>query len=265
MKKVRLSIQSIFYLMLSIIIALAVTSCQSENDGKKDNSDRMPVPKKLIDKFSYMVGVSMGKNFERDSLYDVNYDYLIAAIKDVLAKKELLLTGVELDSVNSQMQRLLADRQKRQLLSDRKSAEDTKKEAYEFLSQNKSSQGVKTLSSGLQYKILKEGSGSSPKIGDFVKIHAKATVLNGKEIEDSFKKNKPIKVQLKDGLLLAWLQAIPLMKKGSRWIIYSPPEFAFGERGSKDVPINKVMLFEIELLDFQIEPYPDMPPEPKGL
>lgn len=246
---------------LVLATILTIISCQESKKSYNDNpKDTMPNPVELIDKFSYMVGSTMGSNFERDSLYNVNYDYLVQGIKDAIAKK-LKFSKEEFDALNDTMSKVLFQRQKNKTMRERKAAEDAKKEAYEFLEKNKLVKGVKTLPSGLQYMVLKEGSGSSPRPGDYIKIHAIATPLNGKEINNTYKENKPIKAQLKEGMLLAWMQSIPLMKIGSKWRIWAPSELAFGERGMNDIPGGKVIIFEIELLDFQVEPYPDMPQE----
>jgi len=250
-------------LLLTAILVLVsgLYSCQESRKSYNDNpKDTLPNPEKLIDKFSYMVGNTMGNNFLRDSLYDVNYDYLVQGIKDVLANK-VKLKKEQFEQVNDTMQKLLFQRQKNAKMKEKKNADEAQKEAFDFLAKNKLENGVITLPSGLQYKVVKNGSGSSPKPGDYIKIHAVATALNGREINNTYKEKKPIMAQLKEGLLLAWLQSIPLMKIGSKWILYAPSELAFGDRGMDDIPGNKVIIFEIELLDFQPEPYPDMPQE----
>ncbi|ROL59382.1 hypothetical protein D9V86_10725 [Bacteroidetes/Chlorobi group bacterium ChocPot_Mid] len=244
-----------------LMFAFTLFSCQESKKSYNNNpKDTLANPVELIDKFSYMVGSTMGSNFDRDSLYNVNYDYLVQGIKDALAKK-LKFNKEQFDAINDTMQKVLFQKQKNKVMRERKAAEDAKKEAYEFLAKNKLEKDVKTLPSGLQYKVIKEGSGSSPKPGDYITINAVAYPLNGKEISNTYKDKKPIKAQLKEGMLLAWMQSIPLMKIGSKWKIWAPSELAFGERGMNDIPGNKVMIFEIELLDFQIEPYPDMPQE----
>ncbi|MFH1049962.1 MAG: FKBP-type peptidyl-prolyl cis-trans isomerase N-terminal domain-containing protein [bacterium] len=251
------------YSLILLFVMFSLISCQ---EGKKTynnkSQDRLPKPTKLSDRFSYIVGYTMGMNFKRDSIYDANYDYLIQAILDVLDEKEPLLSTAEMDSVNNEMQEVLNVRTKARMFREKRIVEKAKEESFKFLEENKTKPGVKTLPIGLQYKVLKSGSGGSPKFGDYVKLKAKSAFLDGTPVSNPGDENKPIYIQLKEGLLLAWLNALPLMKKGDKWILYSPSDLAFGEKGTKEIPPFKLIVFELELLDFQVKPYPDMPDMP---
>ena len=116
----------------------------------------------------------------------------------------------------------------------------------------------------MQYKIVKKGSGPSPKVNDFVKMNVIGRVLNGKEFDNTYKKNQPIEVQVVPGVLTAWFEILQKMKVGSKWIVYSPPELAFKDMDNGLVPPNKLVIFEIELLSISKEPSSGsaMPPKP---
>ncbi|MFC2129923.1 FKBP-type peptidyl-prolyl cis-trans isomerase N-terminal domain-containing protein [Bacteroidota bacterium] len=249
------------FAFLIMIIFVGTISCQESGNknSPKEDLERLSPPDKLIDRASYMIGYTMGENLKRDSLNNVNLNYLIAGIKDVLEDKELLISKSILDSTNNELQEMLNERMKQKQLMKGRDAEKNKEEAYAFLENNKKDKRVITLPSGLQYKIINKGYGSSPKEDDYLKIHAVARILNGKELDNSYNREQPIYIQLDPKVFKCWQESLLLMKKGSKWTLYSPPELAFGNEGNEMIPANKVMIFDLELLDFQIEPFEDAP------
>lgn len=251
--------------LLIIALIIAFTACSETKQDILKNKDisKMPQPDKLIDRISYMIGYSMGKNLEKDSIYNINLEYVVAGIRNVLENKDLLMDKTLMDSTMKEYQVILDQRTKSKMLNDLRAVEDNKKEAYAFLEENKKNKDIIVTPSGLQYKIIKNGSGNSPKPGDYLKLHAVATVYNGEEFDNSYKRNKPIFLQMTPNLLKAWAEALQLMKKGSKWMIYAPAELAMGDKGNEKVPPNKLLIFELELLDFQIQPYEESPMAPK--
>lgn len=124
-----------------------------------------------------------------------------------------------------------------------------KKEGQEFLATNKESEGVVELPEGIQYLILKDGTGHQPKITDKIKAHYKGALLNGKEFDSSFKRNQPFTAPLTH-LIKGWQIAIPLMKTGSHWRLWIPSHLAYGDRGAGgDIPGGATLMFEVELLE----------------
>jgi FKBP-type peptidyl-prolyl cis-trans isomerase FklB len=120
-----------------------------------------------------------------------------------------------------------------------------------FLAQNKSKEGVTTLPSGLQYRVLKAGSGKKPKATDTVVTHYKGTFLNGTEFDSSFKRNQPATFKV-NGVIRGWTEALQLMEEGAKWIVYVPPALAYGERGAgQQIGPNATLIFEIELISIQ--------------
>jgi FKBP-type peptidyl-prolyl cis-trans isomerase FklB len=123
-----------------------------------------------------------------------------------------------------------------------------KKAGTEFLETNKDKPGVVTLEEGLQYEVIKEGSGSKPAITATIKAHYKGSLLDGKEFDSSFKRNQPFTAPLRS-LIKGWQIAIPLMNEGSHWRLWIPSDLAYGDRGAgADIPGGATLIFEVELL-----------------
>lgn len=124
-----------------------------------------------------------------------------------------------------------------------------KAEGQAFLAANKEKAGVYSLPEGLQYEVLKEGSGAQPAITDAVKAHYKGSLLSGKEFDNSFKRGAPFTAPLRS-LIRGWQIALPLMKEGSHWRLWIPSDLAYGDRGAgSDIPGGATLIFEVELLE----------------
>ena len=128
-----------------------------------------------------------------------------------------------------------------------KLGEKNKQEGAAFLAENKKKQGVKTLPSGLQYKVIKEGTGKMPKATDTVVTQYKGTLVNGKEFDSSYKRGEPATFPV-NGVIRGWTEALQLMKEGSTWQIVVPPELAYGEQGAGPIGPNATLIFEVELI-----------------
>ncbi len=126
--------------------------------------------------------------------------------------------------------------------------EKQKQEGAAFLAENKEKEGVVELPEGLQYLVLKEGTGAQPIISDGVKAHYKGSLLDGKEFDNSFKRNQPFTAPLRS-LIRGWQIALPLMKEGSHWRLWIPSDLAYGDRGAgADIPGGATLVFEVELI-----------------
>lgn len=126
--------------------------------------------------------------------------------------------------------------------------EAQKEAGASFLKTNKEKEGVAELPSGIQYLVLKEGTGAQPDISDTVKAHYKGALLDGKEFDSSFKRNQPFTAPLKS-LIKGWQEALPLMKEGSHWRLWIPSDLAYGDRGAgSDIPGGATLMFEVELI-----------------
>lgn len=123
-----------------------------------------------------------------------------------------------------------------------------KQEGAAFLEANKSKPGIIELPEGIQYEVIKEGTGPQPAISDSVKAHYKGSLLNGKEFDSSFKRNQPFSAPLRS-LIKGWQIALPMMKEGSHWRLWIPSDLAYGDRGAgADIPGGATLIFEIELI-----------------
>jgi FKBP-type peptidyl-prolyl cis-trans isomerase FklB len=129
--------------------------------------------------------------------------------------------------------------------------EMNKKEGETFLAQNKTKEGVKTLPSGVQYKVVKAGTGKKPKETDTVVTHYKGTLLDGTEFDSSFKRNQPATFKV-NGVIRGWTEALQLMEEGAKWILYVPAALAYGDRGAgQQIGPNATLIFEVELISIQ--------------
>ena len=127
--------------------------------------------------------------------------------------------------------------------------EAQKKAGEAFMQANKEKPGVVSLPEGLQYEVLKQGSGKKPAISDAIKAHYKGALLDGKEFDSSFKRNQPFSAPLRS-LIKGWQIAIPLMNEGSHWRLWIPSDLAYGDRGAGgDIPGGATLIFEVELLE----------------
>ena len=206
------------------------------------------------DKVSYAIGVYSGKNLKQQSV-DVDADIMVKGIKDGLSGGKTLLTDQEMQEVMTAFQKELTAKQaeKRKAM-----AEKNKKEGEAFLAENRKKEGVKTLPSGLQYKVIQEGTGKTPKATDSIVAHYRGTRLDGTEFDSSLKRNQPATFKL-DNVIQGWREAILMMKEGAKWQIFIPSNLAYGENGAGPIEPNAALIFDVELI--KIEAEPAVPPQ----
>jgi FKBP-type peptidyl-prolyl cis-trans isomerase len=194
------------------------------------------------DKVSYGIGVSVGKNFKQRGM-DLDVSLVAKGLKDELGGKKLLLSEDELRKTLTQYQQELRQKQIQELKT---AALENKKEGDAFLEANKKKEGVVTLPSGLQYKIIKAGGGQKPTVQDRVEVRYRGTLINGKEFDSSGTETRTFKLtQIVPGLR----EALQLMPAGSKWKIVIPPQLAYGERGiGPAIMPNSTLVFELELV-----------------
>jgi FKBP-type peptidyl-prolyl cis-trans isomerase FklB len=139
----------------------------------------------------------------------------------------------------------------KQITASKEAATKNAAEGEKFLAENKKKDGVKTTASGLQYKVLKEGSGPSPKETDTVVVNYKGTLIDGTEFDSSFKRNEPASFQV-NRVVKGWIEALQLMKAGSKYQLFIPAALAYGERGAGQlIGPNATLIFEVELLSIK--------------
>ena len=203
------------------------------------------------DKASYSIGYDIGETFKKQK-FDLNSDAMFAGLKDALAGKEAALSKEEREKTLQTLQKEMMDKQ---VAASKEAATKNAAEGEKFLAENKKKDGVKTTVSGLQYKVLKEGSGPTPKETDTVVTNYKGTLLDGTEFDSSYKRNEPMTFPV-NRVIKGWSEALQLMKPGAKFQLFVPASLAYGERGAgKDIGPNATLIFEVELLSIK-------PPEP---
>lgn len=169
----------------------------------------------------------------------------IRGMRDGFAGGKTLLTDDEAQAVMTEMQKQMHEQQQAKMAQ---AAEADKKEGDAFLAANKDKEGVVTLPSGLQYKILTAGTGPKPTTSDSVVCNYRGTLINGTEFDSSYKRGQPATFPV-TGVIKGWTEALQLMPVGSKWQLFIPPDLAYGDRGAgADIGPGSTLIFEIELL-----------------
>ena len=220
--------------------------------GKSDGAgaaQNAPAFKSQKEKLSYAVGMNVAKALQKQSV-EVDADLLMQGFKDALSGSQTLMNE---EQVRATLIGVQADRRNVQAASERKElAEKNKKEGEAFLAENKEKEGVVSLPSGLQYRIVKAGEGKKPTADDMVVCQYRGIFLNGTEFDSSYKRKGPVSFPL-NGVIKGWAEALQLMRVGSKWQLFVPPNLAYGERAPRRSRIgpNATLIFEVELLSIR--------------
>jgi len=193
--------------------------------------------KNELDSVSYSLGSVIGQSMKSAGITQLNDALFLHAIKEALSGKEPLFNQQQ---VNNIMQNYMM---KAHQAKARKNLEDGKK----FLAENSKKQGVVTLPSGLQYKVITEGQGQSPTLNDEVTCHYRGTFIDGKVFDSSYDRGEPARFPV-NGVIKGWTEALQLMKQGSKWMLYIPADLGYGEQNVPGIEPNSVLIFEVELL-----------------
>ena len=199
------------------------------------------------EKRSYALGMTVGTNLQKQSV-DVDLELYIQGLKDAHSGSQTLLTEEEARVTVSELQNEL--RSKQSGLQAEK-AEKNKNDGEAFLAENKTREGVVTLESGLQYKVLKAGDGKKPTADDTVAVHYRGTLIDGTEFDSSYKRNQSATLAV-NKVIKGWSEALQLMPAGSKWQLFIPSSLAYGVRGAgSNIGPNSTLLFEVELLSIK--------------
>jgi len=227
---------------LQLIVALGILFLVSQVSAEENL-----VLKNQKDKVSYIIGMEIGKNFKKQSI-DIDPDILTKGIKDAISGGKPLLTEQEIQENMVTFQKEMMAKQEELA---KKLGENNKKEGEVFLAENKKKDGVKTLPSGLQYKVTKAGTGKKPKLTDTVTTQYRGTLIDGTEFDSSYRRGQPVSFPV-TGVIPGWTEALQLMEEGAKWQLFIPPNLAYGERGAgRDIGPNATLIFEIELVSIQ--------------
>jgi FKBP-type peptidyl-prolyl cis-trans isomerase FklB len=196
------------------------------------------------DKVSYAIGVNVGKGMQQQSV-DIDPDIFAKGLKAAMTGAKMAMPDEEMHQVMTAFQKELAEKQ---AVKMKALAEKNKKEGEAFLAANKKKEGVKTLSSGLQYKVIKEGTGQTPKSTDTVTTNYRGTLIDDTEFDSSYRRGQPAKFPV-NGVIAGWTEALQLMKAGSTWQLFIPSNLAYGERGAGNIiGPNATLIFDVELI-----------------
>ena len=200
------------------------------------NAQEKPVLKNQKEKVSYIIGTDIGGNLKRQSI-DIDPNILARGVQDALSGATPLLSKEEIQETMVAFQKEMMEKQKQR--------------GEAFLSENKKKEGVKTLPSGLQYKVIKAGTGKKPKVNDTVTVNYRGTLIDGTEFDSSFRRGQPAAFPV-SGVIPGWTEALPLMQEGAKWQLFVPPNLAYGERGAGGlIGPNATLIFEVELISVQ--------------
>jgi len=197
-------------------------------------------------KMNYCVGYQVGGDFKHQKL-TVHPELLLKGIQDALKGHELLMNKAEMQQILVDMKKKIVASQQEEI---KEAAEKNLAEGKTFLVENAKKKGVKTLESGLQYRILKKGSGASPKATDMVTLHYKGNLIDGTEFDSSYKRSEPATFRA-DSAIRGWVEALQIMKEGAKWKLFIPPDLAYGERGAGLINPNSTLVFNLELISVQ--------------
>jgi FKBP-type peptidyl-prolyl cis-trans isomerase FklB len=224
----------------TIVLSIFLTANYAYAEDKNVFKDKK-------EKLSYSMGMDIGKKLKGQSI-EIDPVIFSRGLKDAYTGSETLLTDEDVEEILKAFQQELV--QKRQERA-KKLAEENKEKGEAFLQANKKKEGVVTLPSGLQYEVLKEGTGKTPAPNDKVKVHYVGSLIDGKEFDSSHRRGQPATFPVK-GVIKGWTEALQLMKEGAKWKLYVPPSLAYEERGAGNViGPNETLIFEVDLIAIQ--------------
>ena len=206
----------------------------------------VPELKTEKDKFSYALGMNFGENFRKQGL-ELDPAVFAKAFAESFNGGKTAITDQEMQAL---LTAAAQEIRKKQAAQQEEKGTAAQKEGEAFLAANKTKEGVVTLPSGLQYKILKAGTGEKPTLDDTVVCNYKGTLINGKEFDASEKHGGPAAFPVK-GVIPGWTEALQLMTVGSKWQLFVPSNLAYGAQGPADIGPNATLIFEVELASIQ--------------
>ena len=195
-------------------------------------------------KLSYAVGWDLGADIARRST-EFDVEALIQAIRDTSAGAEPKVAPEEMRALLTALQEKVREEQ---LEAFQKLAAENLEKSEQFLADNKAKTGIVVMPSGVQYRVIEEGEGPRPQLDSTVRVHYRGSKMDGREFDSSFARGVPEEFTV-NAVLKGWQEVLPLMKQGSTWQIFVPPELAFGQRGNPPVGPNEALMFDLKLVE----------------
>ena len=225
-----------------IIMLLVIVGCNQNSGNAELESD--------IQKVSYAYGVDVGKTLEDQGMTELNYTAFKQGLKDGFSGEDPKLSDKEIQEVMKSYAEKTANNRRKKMKEE---GDKNLKKSQEFLEENRSKSGIQVTESGLQYKVIEEGDGASPTANDRVKVHYKGTLIDGTVFDSSYQRGEPITFKV-SGVISGWTEALQIMKEGSTYKLFIPPDLAYGERGARGaIGPNQALIFEVELLEVNPE------------
>ncbi len=213
-------------------------------------------PKTDLEKTSYAIGLDIVRTLKGQGI-DIDASFLAAAIRDASTGGQMAMTPEQVQATLGDLQKVQMAKRQAQMAKvqeSRKAAGETNvAEGKKFLEENKGKPGVTTLADGLQYKVLTQGNGATPKTTDTVTVNYRGTLIDGTEFDSSYKRGEPATFPV-SGVIKGWTEILQQMKVGSKYQVFIPSDLAYGERGAgQDIGPNATLIFDVELLGIKDE------------
>jgi FKBP-type peptidyl-prolyl cis-trans isomerase FklB len=219
----------------ALMVTIAVGCTAEEAVVKLDDAKQ---------RISYTIGLNIGRDFVTQGV-EVDTAALMAGVRDGLGGQKPRLTDEQMLSEVKTFREAMVAKQEAKLKA---LADKNKADGEAFLAKNAKEPGVVVRESGLQYKVLKEGTGPVPKADSIVSVHYRGTLLDGTEFDSSYERNEPLVLPV-GGVIPGWTEALTLMKEGSKWQLFIPAALAYGEEGAPPaIGPNAALQFEVELI-----------------
>jgi FKBP-type peptidyl-prolyl cis-trans isomerase FklB len=237
------------FLVPALLATVVSVSAQTKKPATKAKTAAKPAAKTTAsaavkplktssDSLSYAFGVSLGEYLKSQGVNNLNYALLTKAIDQCLKKQPTYFDMAQANQVIGQVAQAKVQ----------KTVSSEKQKGTAFLTQNKGKAGVKVTPTGLQYEILKAGTGAKPTASDTVSAHYAGSLLDGKEFDNSYKRGEPLQIPV-SGVIPGWTEALQMMPVGSKWKLYIPSELGYGDYGAgQEIPGGATLVFEVELL-----------------
>ena len=198
-----------------------------------------------MDKISYALGIGIGRQLAQMGASKLNIDDFAQAIKDVISNNDLKVSDKEAQEL---VQNFFAEQEAKQNAEAEAHGKVAKDEGENFLAENGKKEGVITTASGLQYQILREGNGKSPKATDQVECHYEGTLINGTKFDSSYDRGQTATFPL-NGVIAGWTEGLQLMQEGAKYRFFIPYTLGYGERGAgASIPPYAALVFDVELV-----------------
>jgi len=222
----------LFFVLLGSVLSVAV--CLADEDFPfQEEKDRI----------SYSIGYQVGGDFRNQEI-DIRPDILVRGIQDAIVGSEPQMTPEEMRTTLISLQQEVSAAMERKMKA---AAEKNLAEGKAYLAGNGRKEGVMTLPSGLQYTVITEGSGQTPRPSDVVEVNYRGILIDGTEFDSSYRRGKPVQFNV-DRVIKGWTEALQLMKTGGKWRLFIPPDLAYGSKQVGDIGPNSTLIFDIELL-----------------